>query len=304
MLLSWTLATGCQPHTSSSSNTRDSIPAYSFLYHINEPDTTFRMPASLLEISGIALSQDGTKILAQNDEDGAVFVLDKASGEILNRFSFGKPGDYEDIEVVGDRVYVVKSNSNLFEIRHLGTPEQETIKHSSFLTKDYDVEGLCYDPRTHSLLLACKGIAGEEALYEGNKAIYRFRLETEHMEAVPPYLINLDAVSTFLEHNPDLNRIEKLVDFFDPESDERGFSPSAIAIHPISGHFYITSSVGKVLLVMDQGGIILHVEKLDKSVHPQPEGLFFDADGTLYLSSEGKKSYGRIHRFRYNSSQK
>lgn len=305
LFLSLTFLTCCKAQPAPIVTTvHESLPVYNFQYNINEPDTTFRMPSSLVEISGIALSTDGSKILAQNDEDGTVFILDKHSGELLQKHPFGNSGDYEDIEVFGDRVFVVKSNSNIYEIIQMGTPEQEVVKHSSFLTKDYDVEGLSYDPRTNSLLLACKGIAGEAPLYEGQKAIYRFRLDSKEMDPVPPYLINMEAISQFLEQRPDLDRIEKLTDFFDPESGERGFSPSAIAIHPISGHFYITSSVGKVLVIMDQGGIIQHVEKLDKSVHPQPEGLLFEADGTLYISSEGKKSYGRIHRYRYNSDKK
>ena len=52
-------------------------------------------------------------------------------------------------------------------------------------------------------------------------------------------------------------------------------------------------------MVFDQEGKILHLEKMDKKFHPQPEGLTFDEDGTLYIANEGKEGNGTILRFNY-----
>ena len=53
-------------------------------------------------------------------------------------------------------------------------------------------------------------------------------------------------------------------------------------------------------MVISQEGQLLHIEKLRKEVHAQPEGLCFDQDGTLYIANEGKGAKGRILRFDYH----
>ena len=88
------------------------------------------------------------------------------------------------------------------------------------------------------------------------------------------------------------------MEFFQPNNSDFSFSPSAIAIHPITNQIYITSSVGKLLLITNESGKVLHIENLKKSIHPQPEGLCFDQDGNLYLSNEGKDGRpGVIYKF-------
>ena len=60
----------------------------------------------------------------------------------------------------------------------------------------------------------------------------------------------------------------------------------------------MTSSKGKLIMVLSESGKILHIEKLNKKLIPQPEGLCFDKDGTLWLSSEKKKeSPSKIYKY-------
>ena len=48
------------------------------------------------------------------------------------------------------------------------------------------------------------------------------------------------------------------------------------------------ASVGKVLIVIDpKDQRVLHVQLLDPAVFPQPEGMTFDANDNLLISSEG-----------------
>ena len=62
--------------------------------------------------------------------------------------------------------------------------------------------------------------------------------------------------------------------------------------------------MGNLLVVMQPDGQVLHLAKLRKSVHPQPEGIWIDSDGSLYLSSEGDaEQSGRINVFRYQLSE-
>jgi sugar lactone lactonase YvrE len=51
--------------------------------------------------------------------------------------------------------------------------------------------------------------------------------------------------------------------------------------------------------VLDRQGKIVHLEKLKKSLHTQPEGICFDADGTMFIANEGKDGRAKIFKFRY-----
>ncbi|MEL6720372.1 MAG: SdiA-regulated domain-containing protein, partial [Bacteroidota bacterium] len=77
----------------------------------------------------------------------------------------------------------------------------------------------------------------------------------------------------------------------------KSFAPSAIAIHPITKDWYILSSVGKLLVVLDQEGNIQNVEKLSARLMKQPEGLCFDTNGDLFITSEGDGGKGRLFKY-------
>ncbi len=272
--------------------------SYRFLYDLRTPAETFKMPLILEEISGLAITQDEQHLVAIQDENGLVFYIDRQSGEIAKQFEFWKDGDYEGVEMVGDTVYVARSNGTLYEIVRGGEPDQSVERYKLAIDRENDVEGLAYDRANRRLLLACKGAAGEGEAYQGMKGVYAFDLDSKTLSEAPVILISLDAVNQYLTDSPEIRKLDKLVEFFDAE-DEIGFSPSAIAIHPLTGNIYITSSVGKMLIVLNDQGKILHIEKLSKKMHPQPEGLCFDQQGNLYISNEGRGEQGIIHRFSY-----
>jgi len=271
---------------------------YHFPYQLAEADQTFVMPHKLEEISGLDLSDDGNTLAAIQDEDGELFFINRYTGEVQSEIKFWKDGDYEGVEFVGDEVYVVKSTGTIYEVLEPGSEDQEVNKYNFFLDDDNDVEGLAHDAPNNRLLLACKAKAGYERDYPHRKGIYAFDLSSKTLSEAPVYFVQLDSIRYYLGHSPATQKLEKLISFFSSDEDF-DFSPSAIAIHPLSGHLYITSSVGKLLLVMDTKGQIVHIEKLSKEVHAQPEGICFAADGTLYISNEGKNGKGKIHRFSF-----
>lgn len=271
---------------------------YQFAYRLDDPDQTFKMPKKLEEISGLGISEDGQALVAVQDEDGKLFFLNRYNGEVFVEIEFWKDGDYEGVEMVGSTAYVVKSSGTIYEVTNPGTPGQEVEKYNFFLDEDNDVEGLAYDRAHNRLLLACKAKAGHEKNYKHRKGIYGFDLATKTLGEEPVYFIRLDSINSYLEKDPGIRKLEKLVEFFDPDEDF-DFSPSAIAIHPRTGNIYVASSVGKMLLVLSPAGQIMHIEKLSKKVHPQPEGLCFDNEGNLYVSNEGKGDDGLIYRFNY-----
>ena len=269
-----------------------------FPYTLDNPEKEFALPNKLKEISGLGIDSTGAYLYAVQDEEGDIFVINKETGKVEDQIKFHKAGDYEGIEFANDLMYIVKSTGTLYEVQDLGKPTQKRTKHKFHFSKSSDVEGLGYDPVTNSLLLSCKGKAmkGEEALFK--KGIYEVHLDSMIMDAVPKYTVNLDAVKSFLKTNTAIEYFDKLAKIFSPE-EEFIFGPSGLAIHPITNEVYIISAVGNVLVVLNRSNEIMHIQKLRKKVHTQPEGIVFDKDGTLYISNEGKGGKGKIAVFKY-----
>ena len=272
------------------------VDGYHFPYQLRQPDQKHLMPGALEEISGLGISKDDSALIAIQDEDGILFFIDAKTGEVTKKQKFWKDGDYEGVEWIEDKVYVVKSTGTIYEVSELEKEEPTVEKYKFFLDSDNDVEGLAFDRKSKQLLLACKAKAGQQAEFKHQKGIYALDLSTKKMSETPAYFVDLDSVNNYLQKSPSIRKLEKLIEFFDPH-EPFGFAPSGIAIHPGTGNLYITSSVGKMLLVLKPNGKILHIEKLDKDIHPQPEGLCFAKDGTLYISNEGRGGKGRILRF-------
>ncbi|MCP9237830.1 SdiA-regulated domain-containing protein [Lewinella sp. JB7] len=265
-LLMLYLLAGPLPYPLGGSRVRAQTEA-SLPYRLNEPELLVTLPDELEEISGLAVR--GEEILAIADERGIIYRLRRADGAILERIKFWKKGDYEGIAVAGDDIWVTKSNGRLYRVRHAGTDKQQVKEYNTWLKGGNDVEGLVYDAANDRLLLACKADVRDDGRDKDNRYIFAF--------------------------DPQSGKASKKAAVVIPRDDK--FSPSALAIHPISGELYLTSSVGKRLTVTTVGGDIISVQRLDEELFPQPEGLAFAADGTLYLSTEAKNGApARIYR--------
>ena len=120
------------------------------------------------------------------------------------------------------------------------------------------------------------------------------------MDTIPAFTVSLVDIIAYLKNNPDIPNYDKLEEFFIRDDGKFKFSPSAIAIHPFTGDIYITSSVGKLMVVLNAEGQLLYIEKLKKSIHPQPEGLCFDRQGNMYIANEGKDEAAFIYKYNYH----
>lgn len=285
--------------TSSNVIEKDSLKAYPFFYKVNQPDVTFKLDSSLDEISGIGISEDGKHLIGVQDENGRLFFMNKETGEIEREVEFHKDGDYEDIAIVDGEIFVLKSSGTLYKIADCSSDKALCTKYNGFLEKDNDVEGLTYDPVNRRLLLACKGNSGIGKDIDLQKSVYAFNLDKEELDETPAYTINQAGIFSFLSTRPAIEKLETLLESFAPSNRHFSFCPSAIAVHPLTKDIYILASTGKMLVILNPAGDVVHVEKLDKKVHRQPEGMVFDKDGTLYISNESKDSVPKIHRFAY-----
>lgn len=295
-LLSW----ACQPTPKPVDTLKNDeiFPKSSFPYNLNEPSRSMAMPELLKEISGLSMSYNDKYLLAVQDESGILFVIDQATGSVKRKIPFGKPGDYEGVEIVGRDIYILKNTGTLTLIKNVDQPdEQSSEPFNTSLSKENDVEGLGYDAAHQRLLLACKAKAGDNPSLHKRKAIYGFDLNTKKLDSVPLITIGQPEVQKYLQAHAKEARLEKVIEFFaDPNEFE--FSPSAIAVHPQNGNLYLLSAVGNIFMVINFQGEVVYLEKLKGKVHQQPEGICFNSKGGMYISNEaGDGMPGMIYYF-------
>lgn len=266
-----------------------------FPYLLTNPVRTFELPPELTEVSGIAFANDSSLLLVQ-DEIGEVFKMDLVTGETSRHIKFAGSGDFEGITVEGDDVWVMKSNGKLYHFSQEASEDAEDQKWDPALPKDADYESFCYLPCCQKLLIMGKEpvpVEGEE--HDWQRVIFQLDL-ADPSEPEVFQIINLKEVEAYLAKYAANEGTEALRGRFDPEK-KKSFKPSAMAIHPETGNIYVLASVGKILLVYSPEGQLLHVRPLASDLFPQPEGMCFGPDGTLYISHEGVNDKARVHVF-------
>lgn len=236
----------------------------------------------LKEISGLALSADG-RLFTHGDEKGTIYQLDVETGKILKEFEIGDKKieeDFEGIAIAENKFYMVVSNGDIYEFEE-GEDGAE-VKYEVYKTElksKYDVEGLCYDKGTYSLLLACKEFAGKE--FDDSRAVYLFDLKKKKLDNKPRFIISLNK----LEKNWDVEK----------------FKPSAIERHPVSGTYFILGGKGLVVLEISSDGKIIDEMILNEKYHRQPEGITFLKDGTMIISDEADKDKAVLTFYKYHN---
>lgn len=263
-------------------------------YSFENPDELFELSNDLREISGITIFDDD-HLAAIEDERGKIYRLSMSTGEIIEDDRFEDDGDYEDIVRIGNTFYVLRSDGDIFEAPGWPVKKKDTIKHETILETRHDTEGLAYDALNNRLLIACKEYAGKDL--KGKRAIYAFDLDTKEVDPEPVFLIDLRQIEQKKPDHPLNSAVRRLVS---PISNLDGFKPSAIAIHPITGHLFILSSVRKLLVALSPNGDLEAVWELPEKTSVQPEGLTFLPNGDLFISNEGNGQKANLLRFNYN----
>jgi uncharacterized protein YjiK len=189
---------------------------------------------------------------------------------------FKDEGDFEDIVIINDDAWVLKSNGTLYHVQDFLKKSIPAVnKYPTVLSGRNDTEGLAYDPVHNALLIACKEEPFPEGIdATGSRAVYRFSLEAVTLNPDPFLLINLEQYS----HH-------------------KNFKPSGIAVQPVTGNIFMIGSVGKLLLVLSGKGEMLAIIQLNPKIFPQPEGICFGPDGALYISNEGAGGTGTLLKF-------
>lgn len=244
-------------------------------YAFDAPEASIPLAAELREISGITVLSDG-RLGAVQDEEGILYLLDPDTGEIGERLSFGNSGDYEGIEVAGDRLFVLMSNGTLLELTGWEQGEPQTLEFETHLKGKNDTEGIGYDAAGNRLLVVTKEDPGAD-MDKDFKAVYAFDLSANTMAEEPVYVIDTRT-------------------FEDQLTGKGKFKPSALAVNPSDGQVFILSSTSKAVVTLDAGGEVAGVWNLSEDTYEQPEGIAFLPGGDLLISSEGVNRPGMLHR--------
>lgn len=273
--LLFAILSSCQPgkKKQDETSTRTSVSA-PLPYDLATPTERYKLPGDLREVSGLSYYKPG-RLACVQDELGVVFIYDLRSKDVVDEHVFGKNGDYEGVEYVGKKLYLLRSDGELYEMEPTdgvkiigGNPETRHIKID--LPGKNDMEGLSYDPQLDALLLATKDGKGTD------KIIYYYSLK------------NKTLFQGIVLKQADLQA-------FDGSMSE--FKPSGIAVHPNTRDYYILSSAAHRLAVLAPNGKVKSVVSLDQKALRQPEGICFAPDGTLYIASEGDGKKGIILAF-------
>jgi uncharacterized protein YjiK len=257
---------------------------YTFPYFFESGGWRVELSAALQEISGIA-SLNADQVLAIQDEKGILFTVDLNTGSILAQDTFDKDRDYEDLCLVGEDVIILERDGDLYQFQPAA---DTTLKYETLFSYRNDTEALTFDSLNNRLLIAPKEGAPEGYDIPANvHGIYAFSLAERRLDPEPIF-----------------SMVEKEVGrVIGEDGKPYMFKPSAIAIHPHTHNIYVLASVGKVLLVFSPKGDLLHVQLLDQKQFLQPEGMTFDKQGNLLISSEGQKQAASITRFSASSSK-
>ncbi|MEI9921075.1 MAG: SdiA-regulated domain-containing protein [Bacteroidota bacterium] len=254
---------------------------------MNEPEEKFFLPYYLAEISGLAYRSQDT-LLAIQDEKGILYEFSLVSGDVIRPIKFATPHDFEDVQLVGDSVFVLESNGDI-RMFHLSdsVPKKNVVTIDTDLSVKNDTEGLGYDPKSHSLLIACKASGEVNKNHVDGKAVYRLDLHAMELDIHPFFNVTKKDFEKYFEQHKGR----------DYEADRFRFEPSAIAYNPADQLYYLLASVGKLMVVFDDKGIIRATYSIPVSLLAQPEGLCFSPRGDMYISSEGNGDKGYILRY-------
>lgn len=252
-------------------------------YDLTKP-VKYNMPDALLEISGIALYHGrADSIYAQQDEDGHIYYL-KAGDKKAAYSKFAGHGDYEDIAIMGEQVYLLRSDGVIytFPFKQVRSGKIAGVKEFKELLPAGEYEGMYADEKSRQLYVLCKACKGDNDKKIGVGYIFSAS-KANDIKPAGSFTINVKDIEAQLGKS------------------KISFRPSALAKNTKTNEWYVLSSVNKALIVTDANWHVKAAYPLNASLFIQPEGMAFDAQNNLYISNEGDKlNPGTILKFTYN----
>ncbi len=253
-------------------------------YALEAPEK-FSMPENLLEISGIAFNNyDPSRIYSVQDEEGRLFSQQWGIKK-TSITKFGPMGDYEDLSIMNEQVFVLRSSGHIYgftlEIKEEDATAQTRIWKSLLPKGEY--ESLYADEQEKSIYVLTKSTGKK------NKNTLAFRIRSKNGN------LGFNDTDKF---ELDVEAIEAMGIKL-----KSGLKASALGRHPVTKEWYILSSAAKLLVIANPDWTVKSVHQLDGNTFHQPEGIAFDSEQNLYISNEGDEiTNGNILKFKYNGS--
>lgn len=256
-------------------------------YKLFEPAKKHFLNYDLEEISGLSYYKKGV-LAAVADEQAHVYFLEATTGKIIREIDFGKPGDFEGVEIMNDQVYAINSSGDIHWFKLNEKNEVDSRSENTVLSRENDCEGL--GQLDGKLLIALKGSGDTGKNKVKGKGIYLYDVDKKEIENKELFSIDEEGINDFIKDRKYFNKIND-------------FDPSAIAQHPITGDLYVLSA-DKVLVILDENFKMKEVVRLPPITYNQAEGICFAPDGTMYISSEGDGGKGKLMEISYNPIDK
>lgn len=239
------------------------------------------MKENLLEISGIVVQGYTDSLLAVNDEQARLFnfgMKDKKAGFVR----FGKQGDYEDVALYRDRIFILRSDGTLFSFpadsiyTKMVTPQ----RWEAMLPKG-EYESMYAHEADSKLYVLCKECKKEKKFIQA----YELSLQEDSITHVRDFTIDTEELC-------------------EKRGMKWGFRASAMAWNEATREWYIISSVNKLLMVTDAAWKTKDIYELNPKNFIQPEGMAFDAKQNLYVSNEGNETRnGNVLKFTFQAKK-
>ena len=232
-------------------------------------DSRVELGKNLAELSGLAFTADG-RLLAHGDEKAVISQVDPADGAPLERFSFTGQhgvlhGDFEDIQVVGERIFLVTSGGELYEGRERSDGGGvEPVRLSGGLEGVCSVEGMTWDQPSRSLLLLCKQVRSKR--WRNDVVVLSVSSETGRIDRQPRMIIP----------EKELARV----------TGAQHFNGTAMTRHPTTGTYILIAGPQHAFAEVDGRGRVLAGGRLDPERHRQPESIAIASDRTLLIGDE------------------
>lgn len=242
------------------------------------PVAMWYLPSELKEISGLALTKDGS-VLTHDDNLSRIYEIDPKSGIVLDEFTLGTgvKGDFEAIAIAKDEIFLLNSNGVLYRFRKgsqgAGVPFTFVDLR---LGHECEFESMAYEADSAWLVMPCKRSMSKKT--KDNLVIYRWRLQGPDSTRLTMMTVPLGEITS--------------------RTGWKGFHPSDMTIDPETGNYVIISSHEKGLVEMTPAGVVERAELLPGD-HGQPEGVAITDDRILIISDEATKKLASITLYRW-----
>lgn len=243
-----------------------------------------KLPRALSEISGLAFTPDGS-LLAHGDERAVVWRYDLARRRPVARFGLAERrgggamhGDFEDLVVVGKRIFLVTAGGEIYEGRAGEDGHTRlAVRRTGGLGRGCEAEGLTWDASSRALLVLCKTVRSRR--WKDRIVILAVSTDTWRYEPQPRLLVK----------QRDVERV----------TGKKRFRGSAMARHPRTGTLILVAGPDRTYVELSPEGAVLGGGRLDGDRHRQPEGVAVAPDLTLLISDEGSQGKATITAYAY-----